>query len=169
MKGCIWSIIEATCTCTCTYHNTNFPSKFNCCGMLSSFWRDEGCFKALCKRFSGSFEGFHSLVHGPSMWRSNACSAKILLMIPLRSLWSSAMGSQRVRILRSKGYRAYKMLETLNSLQREPQQTDLNMRHKLISRLPRPVFICCVSICMFTSRQSALIAWHNAFNKGLYT
>ena len=29
--------------------------------MLSSFRRDEGCFKVLCKGFSDSFEGFHSL------------------------------------------------------------------------------------------------------------
>ena len=36
---------------------------------------------------------------------------------------SLAMDSQRVRILISKGYRAYyTMLETLNTLQREPQQ-----------------------------------------------
>ena len=41
----------------------------------------------------------------------------------------------------NKGYRAYTMLETLNSLQREPQRVDLNARHVLISRSPCPVFI----------------------------
>ena len=56
------------------------------------------------------------------------------------------------------------MLETLNSLQTEPQRADLSMRHELISCLPRPVFICCVGTCGFISRQLALIAWHNAFN-----
>ena len=56
------------------------------------------------------------------------------------------------------------MLETSNALQREPQRADLNMRHELISCPPHPVFICCVGACGFISRQSALIAWHNAFN-----
>ena len=83
----------------------------------------------------------------------------------LRSSQSSAMGSQRVRILISKGYRAHTMLEMSNSLQRELQQADLNTRHKLISRPPRPVFICRVGACGFISRQSALIVWHNAFNE----
>ena len=55
------------------------------------------------------------------------------------------------------------MLETSNSLQREPQRADLNIRCELISRPPRPVFICHVGACGFISRQSALIAWHNAF------
>ena len=74
------------------------------------------------------------------------CSTKILLMIKLRSSRSSAMGSQRVRILISKGYRAHTMLETLNALQIEPQQADLNVRRELISRPPCPVFICRVGL-----------------------
>ena len=57
------------------------------------------------------------------------------------------MGSQRVKIQISKGYRACMTLEMLNALQREPQWADLNVRHKPISCLPCPV---------------ALIAWHNA-------
>ena len=56
------------------------------------------------------------------------------------------------------------MLETSNALQREPQQADLNVRRKLISRPPRPVFIFCMGVCGLISRQSALIARHNAFN-----
>ena len=63
-----------------------------------------------------------------------------------------------------KGYRARMMLETLNLLQTEPQRADLNMRCELVSHLPRPVFICLVGACGFISRQSALIAWRNAFN-----
>ena len=55
------------------------------------------------------------------------------------------------------------MLETSNVLQREPQWADLNIRRELISRPPRPVFICRVGACGFISRQSALLAWHNAF------
>ena len=43
------------------------------------------------------------------------------------------MGSQRVRIVINKGYRAHMMLEMLNMLQREPQQVDLNIRCELIS------------------------------------
>ena len=76
--------------------------------------------------------GTPSIAHR-SMRRSNACSAKILAMIELRSL---AMGSQRVRTLVSKGYRAHAMLEMLNSLERESQWVDLNTRHKLISHWP---------------------------------
>ena len=106
---------------------------------------------------------YRGIVRG-SMQRSNACSAKILFMIELRSSRSSAMGSQRVRIQISKGYRADTMLETSNVLQREPQRADLNMRRELISHLPHPVFIFHVGTCGFISRQSALIAWHNAFN-----
>ena len=75
---------------------------------------------------------YRGIMHG-SMLRSNACSAKILFMIGLRSSSSSATGSQRVRILISKGYRTHTMLETSNALQREPQQADLNMRRELIS------------------------------------
>ena len=56
------------------------------------------------------------------------------------------------------------ILETLNSLQREPQRADLNTRHKLISHLPHPVFNCHMGACRFISTQSALIVWHNAFN-----
>ena len=40
-----------------------------------------------------------------------------------------------------KGYRAHTMLETSNTLQREPQPADLNMRRELISCPPCPVFI----------------------------
>ena len=80
-------------------------------------------------------------------------------------LISSAIGSQRIKILISKGYRAHMMLEMLNSQQREPQRADLNMRRELISCLPCPVFIWCVGECRFISWQSALIAWHNAFFK----
>ena len=47
-------------------YNTIFYQKCNYCGVLSSFWRDEGCFKALCRGFSDSFEGFHSLQKRPS-------------------------------------------------------------------------------------------------------
>ena len=35
--------------------------------------------------------------------------------------------SQRVRILVSKGYRPYTMLETLNTLHREPQWADMDV------------------------------------------
>ena len=75
------------------------------------------------------------------------------------------MSSQRVRILIGKGYKANTMLEMLNALQREPQQADLNMRRELISCPSCPVFICHVGACGFISRQSALIAWHNAVKR----
>ena len=96
---------------------------------------------------------YRGIVHG-NMRRSNdvRCKAKILLM---RSSRSSAVGSQSVRILISKGYRAHTMLETSNSLQREPQRADLNMRREVITRPPRPVFICHVDACGFISRQWA--------------
>ena len=64
----------------------------------------------------------------------NVYSAKILFMIELKSSKSSAMGSQRVRILIGKGYRAHTMVETSNALQREPQREGLNLRRELISR-----------------------------------
>ena len=105
---------------------------------------------------------YHGIVHG-SMQRLNACSAKVLLMIELTSSRSLAMGSQRVRVLISKGCRAHTMLETSNSLQTEPQGADLNMRRELVSHSPRPVFICHVGAGGFINRQSALIAWHNVF------
>ena len=41
-------------------------------------------------------------------------------------------------------------------LQREPHRADLNMRCKLISCLPCPIFICHVGVYGFVSRQSAL-------------
>ena len=63
-----------------------------------------------------------------------------------------AMGSQRARILISKGYGAHTMLEMSNSLQREPQWADLNMRCELISHPPHPVFICRVGAYGFISR-----------------
>ena len=63
-----------------------------------------------------------------------------------------------------KGYRTHTMLETSNLLQREPKRSDLNTRRELISRLPRPVFICRVGVGGFISRQSTLIARHNVFN-----
>ena len=40
---------------------------------------------------------------------------------------SSAMGSQRVRILINKGYRVHTMLEISNAPQREPQLADFDM------------------------------------------
>ena len=52
----------------------------------------------------------------------------------------------------SKGYKAPTMLETSNPLQKEPQQAGLNMRREVISRPPRPVFICRVGTCGFISR-----------------
>ena len=104
---------------------------------------------------------YRGIVHG-SMQRSNACSTKTFLTIELRSSRSSAMDSQRVRILISNGCRAHAMLETSNTLQGKPQWAYLTIRHKLISCLPCPVFICCVGVCGFISRQSVLIAWHNA-------
>ena len=73
------------------------------------------------------------------------------------------MDTQRVRILISKGHKAHTMLDMSNSLQREPKRADLNTRCELIGRPPRPVFICHVGMGGFISRQSALIAWHNAF------
>ena len=82
----------------------------------------------------------------------NACSAKILFMIELKSSRSSAMGSQRVRILIDKGYRAHTMVETSNALQREPQRADLNLRRERISHPPHPVFIFHVGACRFISR-----------------
>ena len=67
-KGGIWSKTEATPTLLMIgiYCDTIFHQKCNYCGMLSRFWRDEGSFKALCKGFSDSFEGFHSLQKRPS-------------------------------------------------------------------------------------------------------
>ena len=62
-----------------------------------------------------------------------------------------------------KGYRARMVLETSNTLQRKPQLAELNMRYKLLIHPPRPVFIYHVGTSRFISRQSALIAWHNAF------
>ena len=59
------------------------------------------------------------------------------------------------------------MLEMSNTLQREPQQVDLNVRHELISCPPRLVFFFCMGTCGFISRQSALIAWHNDFKMTL--
>ena len=56
------------------------------------------------------------------------------------------------------------MLEMSNELQREPQRADLNIRCELSTCLPHPVFVCHVGVCRFISRQSALIAWYNAFN-----
>ena len=41
--------------------------------MLSSFWRDEGCFKALRKGLSDSFEVFHSLQKRPSDFPDAIC------------------------------------------------------------------------------------------------
>ena len=65
---------------------------------------------------------YRGIVYG-SMWKSNSCSAKIkfLFIIKLTSSQSLAIGSQRVRILISKGYRTHiiMMLETSNALQRE--------------------------------------------------
>ena len=56
------------------------------------------------------------------------------------------------------------MLETLNAEALSAVRSDLNMRHELISCPPCPVFICRMGACGFISSQSALIAWHNAFN-----
>ena len=84
-------------------------------------------------------------------------------MIELRTSRSSAMGSQRIRILINKGYRPRTMLETSNVLQGEPQQADLNMRRNLISHLPHPVsFRLPCGRVRFISRQSGLIGRHNA-------
>ena len=60
------------------------------------------------------------------------------------------------RTLIGKGYslRVHMIVKTLNSLQREPQRTDLNMRHKLISHPSRPFFICHVGVCRFISPYS---------------
>ena len=73
------------------------------------------------------------------------------------------VGSQRVRMLMGKGYRAREMFGTWNSLQREPQRADLNTRRELNSQPPCPVFICHVGACGFNSRQSALIEWNYSF------
>ena len=50
-------------------------------------------------------------------------------------------GSQRVRKLIGKGYRAHMMLETLNSLQREPQQADLNTRRQRLLAIHHAQFL----------------------------
>ena len=65
---------------------------------------------------------------------------------------------------KSKGYRAYTILETSNMLQSESQWADLNIKCELIRCLPHPVFISRVGACRFISKQSDLIVWHNAFN-----
>ena len=56
LKGCVWSKTEATPTLLMIgiYYDTIFHQKCNYCGVLSSFWRDEGCFKALNKGISDS-------------------------------------------------------------------------------------------------------------------
>ena len=92
---------------------------------------------------------------------SNTCSVNILLMIKLRSSRSLAMDNQKVRVLIRAIEHIRCLHETLNSLHRQPLQVDMNMRCKPISHPPRPVFICRLG---FISRQSALIAWHNALN-----
>ena len=107
---------------------------------------------------------YRGIVHG-SMRKSNACSSKILLV---RSSRSSAVSNQSKRILIYIYIyiRATKHIRCLKrrTRYREPQRAGLNMRRKVISRLPSgPVFICHVGACGFISRQSALIAWHNAF------
>ena len=53
-----------------------------------------------------------------------------------------------------KDYRAHMMLETLNSLQIEPQRVDLLVVHHA-----QFSFTACVR-----AGSSAFIAWHNAFN-----
>ena len=63
----------------------------------------------------------------------------------------------------SRVYRAHTMFEMSNALPREPQRADLNTRRELISRPACLVFICRLGMCGFISRQSAFIAWHNAF------
>ena len=73
-------------------------------------------------------------------------------------------GQPKSKILRSKGSSAYTMPEKSNILQSEPQRGDLNV-HANLSTIRH-------AQCTFTtwarsasiSRQSALIAWHNAFN-----
>ena len=77
------------------------------------------------------------------MQRSNACSAKILSTVELRSSHSSAMDSQMVRMI-DKGYRAHMMLEKSNAQQREPQRAGFEYGHELISHPPHPGFIYCV-------------------------
>ena len=52
-------------------------------------------------------------------------------MVELRSLQSSDMDNQRVKILRNKGLRAYTMPEKSNALQSEPQRGDLNVHANL--------------------------------------
>ena len=79
------------------------------------------------------------------------CSAKIVILIELRSSRSSAMGGQRVRIPIGKVYRAHTMLETLNVLQREPQRADFNMRREL--SLPCPVFLILLFCLTFAAKN----------------
>ena len=85
-------------------------------------------------------------------------------MVELRSLQSSDMDNQRVKILRSKGSRAYTMPEKSNALQSEPQRGDLNVHTNLSAIRHAQCTFTTWARAVSISRQSALIAWHNAFN-----
>ena len=61
-----------------------------------------------------------SIVHG-STWRSNTCCTKIFTIVKLWSRLSSLMDSRTVRMMMSRGLRAYTMSGNVNNQQSEPQ------------------------------------------------
>ena len=103
------------------------------------------------------------------MWTSDVCSAKILLIVELRSSQSSGMGSQRIRILIliNKGYRAHTctILEMSELAAEGASASRLEYETRTYKPSTMPSFICHVGACGFVSRQSTLIAWHNAFKQ----
>ena len=76
----------------------------------------------------------------------------------------SDMDNQRVRILLSKGSRADRLLEMSSARQSEPQWADLNLYARTYQQSATPHVHLPHGVSGFISRQSALIAWHNAFN-----
>ena len=84
---------------------------------------------------------------------------KDIAIVELRSLQPSLMDSQTVRILISKGSRAFHMVpKKLTAQQSEPQRADLNEHVNLLAthhaQYSVTLWACAASI----SRQSALIA-----------
>ena len=75
------------------------------------------------------------------------------------------MDNQRVRILISKGSRADRLLEMSSARQSEPQRADLNLHARTYQQSATPhVHLPRGRVRLhYISRQSALIAWHNAF------
>ena len=74
------------------------------------------------------------------------------------------MDNQRVSVLISKGSRADMLLEMSNAITEQASAGRFESTCELTSHPPRPMFIYYVGACGFISRQSALIAWHNALS-----